>query len=190
MTYKKTVIASDSGLWFYYPVLIYIICGREGSDLSVGAHLNDEQKLVLESSVNGWGVEHINDIVIVLKNFIQKGGDYSLLGRDLFGTNFAELLLYFVSSIYKKCAEGALEDDEEDCLKNSVTVFYALIENHVADQAISGAIIASVIQLTLGNLNQPKMKTDVLVANLETICLCFHYNASETFAILINSYGS
>lgn len=64
--------------------------------MSVGAHLNDEQKLVLESAVNGWGIEHLSDVVIVLKNFIQKGGEFFLRGRDLFGTNFAELLLNFV----------------------------------------------------------------------------------------------
>lgn len=74
-------------------------------------------------------------------------------------------------------------------MKNSLTVFYALIENHIVDQAISGPIIASIIQITLGNLNTPKAKTDVLVANLETICLCFFYNSQETFGVLVKSFG-
>lgn len=34
-----------------------------------------------------------------------------------------------------------------------------------------------------------KIKKDVIVANLETLCLCFYYNAAETFSILVSNFG-
>lgn len=108
---------------------------------------------------------------------------------DLFGTRFIELMFEFVASIYQKVADGTMEDDEESCMKNCLCVFYSLIENHVTDQKISGAILQQVIQVTLQNLSRDKLKNDVLVANLETLCLCFYYNAQETFGVLINSFG-
>lgn len=38
-------------------------------------------------------------------------------------------------------------------------------------------------------MSRDKLKNDVLVSNLETLSLCFYYNAQETFGILINSFG-
>lgn len=143
----------------------------------------------MESAVNGWGPEHINEIVIILKNFIQKGGDFFLGASDIFGMRLVDLLFMCVSQIYEKCQSGSFEDDEESCMKNVLSVLYCLIENHITDQKISGNILQAIIQLTLNNLNRPKLKNDVLVANLETLSLCFYYNTTETLSILISLYG-
>jgi len=120
-------------LWFYYPILIYIVAGKDNADLNVANHLSEEKRLLLESAVNGWGPEHINEIVIILKNFIQKGGEFFLTASDIFGVNFVDLLFYCVVKVYEKCQSGSFDDDEESCMKNVLSVFYCLIENHLKD---------------------------------------------------------
>ncbi|KAL4486098.1 hypothetical protein ABPG72_004032 [Tetrahymena utriculariae] len=189
LTFRSTAIEPSSQLWFYYPVLIYIVIGKEDADLSLANHLNQEQKLLLESAINGWGPEHTNEIVIILKNFIQKGGDFFFTANDLFGKRFIDLVFLFISGIYQKCIEGGFDDDEETGMKNCLTVLYCLIENNLQTQKLSNGILPQIIQLTIQNLNTNKIKNDVIVANLETLCLCFYYNSTETFSILVNAYG-
>lgn len=111
--------------------MIYIVAGKDNADLNVANHLNEEQKLLVESAVNGWGPEHTNEIVIVLKNFIQKGGDFFFAATDLFGLRFIDLLYLFISKVYEKCLSGQFDDDEETGMKNCLTVLYCLIENNV-----------------------------------------------------------
>ena len=46
-------------MWFYYPVLTYIITGFsvEPEIINSIQNINDEQRQIIESSRNGWGYE-------------------------------------------------------------------------------------------------------------------------------------
>lgn len=109
-----------------------MVAGKDNVDLSLAKNLNEESRLLLESAVNGWAPEYINEIVIILKNFIQKGGEFFLSATDIFGVNFVELLFICVRRVYEKSSEGVF-DDEESSMKNVLSVFYCLIENHLKD---------------------------------------------------------
>ena len=113
-------------------MLIYIVAGKDNADLNLAKNLSEEQRLLIESAVGGWGPEYINEIVIILKNYIQKGGDFFLTASDIFGVNFVDLLFQCVVRVYDKTQEGVF-DDEESCMKNVLCVFYCLIENHLKD---------------------------------------------------------
>jgi len=55
-----------------------------------------------------------------------------LSATDIFGVNFVDLLFTCVSRVYEKTSEGVF-DDEESSMKNVLSVFYCLIENHLTD---------------------------------------------------------
>lgn len=88
---------------------------------------------MIQCAVSGWGQEHLHEVVIILKNFIQKGGDFLFTATDLFGVRFIDLIFSFVGSVYTKCAAGTFEDEEESAMKDSLSVLYCLLENRVTD---------------------------------------------------------
>lgn len=86
---------------------------------------------MLQGAVSGWGSEHMHEIIVILKNFVRKGGDFIFSASDLFGVSFFDLLLYFVNTVYAKCATHTFEEEEESAMKDSLSVLYSLLETHV-----------------------------------------------------------
>jgi hypothetical protein len=55
-----------------------------------------------------------------------------LSATDIFGVNFVDLMFICVNKVYEKTSEGVFDDDES-AMKNVLSVFYCLIENHLKD---------------------------------------------------------
>ena len=87
---NKTI---SQGLWFYYPVLCYIIIGLpEDINVDLINGLNEEQRQLMESAKSGWGPEFLSEMLGSFRNYIQKGGDVFFSTTDVLGNSFLHLL--------------------------------------------------------------------------------------------------
>ncbi|EGR28805.1 hypothetical protein IMG5_168410 [Ichthyophthirius multifiliis] len=176
-------INQESLLWFYLGNLFYIIIGKKENlqdDLINSISDLAQQKLV-KKSIEGWGFEYVDDVVVIIKNFIQKGWEVFLNGRDFFGVPWIEQVFSLVKKSYFLGSQDGFLDD--GCLKSSIGLFLAILENQVVDQKVPSEIFTAIFKQALTSLSIKNLKKDVLVANMEVICLCFYYNCKDSFLI-------
>lgn len=98
----------STNLWFYYPVLVYVLIGLPPAIniQQMVPGLSEEQYAVLEGCKKDWGSEFLRQMLGSLRNFIQKGGDALLTTADMFGNNLLSLVFKVIDKVYVMSANG------------------------------------------------------------------------------------
>lgn len=133
------------GLWFYYPVLCYIITGlpAEANVYSIPG-LSEEQYQLLDGCKKDWGSEFVGQMLGSFRNYIQKGKELFLTSNDLFGRSFVSLFFNVIQKVYSVSQNGNDDTDENQV----TTLLVTLIEN---TQGMIDGIIPQILDFTLSN---------------------------------------
>jgi len=113
-------------IWFFYPILGYLMLGVPQTPPTAMLNLSTEQKELLENTKEGWAAEEIQFFIGCLKNFIKKGGDFFLTAKDFWGKSFIQLIFEIMQKVFTIFQNGP-SDIEMIC---SLTIYLSLIENH------------------------------------------------------------
>ncbi|CAK65923.1 unnamed protein product (macronuclear) [Paramecium tetraurelia] len=180
MLYKRQQLTP--GLWFYYPVLCYIILGipQETNVYSIQG-LSEDQYVLLEGCKKDWGSEFVSQILGSFRNYIQKGGATFLTQNDYFGNSFISLVFRFIQKIYAVADNGSDETDQNQV----TTILIALIENYPGQV---DNLIPQIIDFTLLNLQKDKKTNRFKIVNIGVLCMCIWYNPNLAVNYL-NSKG-
>ncbi|CAD8063756.1 unnamed protein product [Paramecium sonneborni] len=180
MLYKRKQLTP--GLWFYYPVLCYIILGipQETNVYSIQG-LTEEQYILLEGCKKDWGSEFVSQMLGSFRNYIQKGGATFLTQNDFFGNSFISLVFRFLQKIYVIADIGTDETDQNQV----TTILIALIENYPGQ---IDNLIPQIIDFSLANLQKDKKTNRFKIVNIGVLCMCIWYNPNLAVNYL-NSKG-
>ncbi len=129
--YKSTVISEN--LWFYFPVLIYIIQGVPNHDKIIvselNPNLNQDQVKLLDSAIEGWGEQFAHMTVGIFSNYIQKGGMKIFEYTDfIYKKNFFTLLFEVIDFIYQENSEPDQEDHLDEITMTKI--YTVILENN------------------------------------------------------------
>ncbi|CAD8152713.1 unnamed protein product [Paramecium pentaurelia] len=168
MLYKKKQLTP--GLWFYYPVLCYIIIGLpQETNVYAIQGLTEEQYILLEGCKKDWGSEFVTQMLGSFRNYIQKGGSTFLTQNDFFGNSFISLIFRFIQKIYTIADNGSDETDQNQV----TTILIALIENFPGQ---IDNLIPQIIDFSLLNLQKEKKTNKFKMVNIGVLNMCIWYN--------------
>jgi hypothetical protein len=164
-------------MWFLFPILVYIIKGienKESINIAAIPNLNEEQLALLDSSLEGWGLEFTGISIGVFSNYIQKGRKELFEYRDIItNKTFVELLLDMIDRVY----EVSLNGDEVTDAMCATRIYISLIENFkgTINEIVILIIEKCMVKILSKEFELRSLKT-LLCLNIEVVAMAFWYN--------------
>ena len=154
-------------MWKVYPQLLYLVCGDD------------------KDPDGGYGFEYISQIGVALQNFISKDPETFLkVGEGQTQTYIAMTFRFVDRALMINVTSEHMLDGI--CVMKVLIAMLENLGNGRINEALPLILKVCTDQLNLGLKKVPKNYISMVV---QTICMCFWYNAQLTFQILDQSMG-
>ena len=138
-------------------------------NLMIPNNIDENYSNMIKTSRDGWGTEFLEHMLGSFKNYIQKGNEYFLQGKDAFGISFIELLFSMIKRIYEIGKNGQ-SDGQMVC---ATSLYGAFIENNFKR---IDKFIPIIIEDCYEHLVTMKKKTGAFNAiNIGIVINCFFF---------------